>query len=375
MNNVQVIPKHLRWLLELTALPTAAGREDRVIEWVRRWARRRPQVLVRQDRYGNLQLRRRGNIGGRRAPIFFTAHMDHPAFVVVQGVRSKRLVAEFRGGVRAAFFARAKVLLHHGTDPPVRGTVRRPVAGFPHAGGRQWEIHFPRTVERDAGDVLTWDVGAPRVVGGRLRAPACDDLAGVAAALCAFDAIGSHQTRPRQDVRLLLTRAEEVGFLGAIAVAKARSVPKAARLITIENSKSFVDSPVGDGPIVRVGDRTSTFDPDLTYHLGCIAEKLARQDKSMRWQRRLMPGGTCEATAFGAYGLRAACLCLPLANYHNMNEATGRITAETISLADFHNLVRLLVAFGVGRTEEDELGLQVRLDELFAQRRAVLGGP
>jgi len=373
MNNVHVAPKYLRWLLELTGLPTAAGCEGRVIDWLRRWARRRRQVLVRQDGDGNLELKRRGQCSGRQAPIFFTAHMDHPAFVVVQGGHGKCLVAEFRGGVRTMYFASAKVLLHRGTRPPVRGTVCRPVADASRADSRHWEIHFARDVEADAGDVLTWDVGPPRVTGVRLRAPACDDLAGVAAAICAFDAICSRRTRARPDVRLLLTRAEEVGFLGAIAAAKARSLPTGARLITIENSKSFTDSPVGGGPIVRVGDRTSVFDPELTYHLGDMADKLARQNDSMRWQRRLMLGGTCEATAFGAYGFRAACLCLPLENYHNMNEATGRIAAEAISLADFSNLVRLLVAIGMGCREKNQSSLQTRLDSHFVRHRAILG--
>ena len=143
-------------------------------------------------------------------------------------------------------------------------------------------------------------------------------------------------------------------------------------MITLENSKSFADSPVGGGPIVRVGDRTSTFEPELTYRLGRIAEELADRDGSFKWQRRLMPGGTCEASAFGAFGRTAACLCLPLANYHNMDERTGRIAAESISVADFRDLVRLLVA--VGQTlDNDDAGLKPRLEKLFELRKGVLG--
>jgi endoglucanase len=303
--------------------------------------------------------------------------MDHPAFVVAAATRADRVVAEFRGGVAEPYFRSAKVLLHRGrgrgrTD---RGTVRCPAphdaapTEEPVAG---WQIHFPGAVRASAGDILTWDVGPPQINKGRLHAPACDDLAGLAAALGAFDLLLAQRGRSKPNVRVLLTRAEEVGFIGAIAAARGRNLPNGARFITLENSKSFADSPVGGGPIVRVGDRTSTFDPELTYRLGRIAEELAEADDSFKWQRRLMPGGTCEASAFQAFGRTAACLCLPLENYHNMDERTGRIAAESISVADFRDLVRLLVA--VGQTlDNGDAGLRPRLEKLFEQRKGVLG--
>ncbi len=57
----------------------------------------------------------------------------------------------------------------------------------------------------------------------RFAAPACDDLAGVAAALAALD-------RARHDPALahfgvMLTRAEEVGLIGAIHAAKQATIP------------------------------------------------------------------------------------------------------------------------------------------------------
>ena len=59
-------------------------------------------------------------------------------------------------------------------------------------------------------------------------------------------------------VALLFTRSEEIGFIGAIGAAREGTVPKGARLVCLENSRSFPhDSPIGAGPIVRVGDRLS----------------------------------------------------------------------------------------------------------------------
>ena len=354
--------KHQDWLLQLTGLPTAAGCEDRVIGWVRRWATRRRQVDLRVDRFGNLELRRRGARSVR--PIYFVAHMDHPAFVVDKLIGPRRLVAAFRGGVAGSYFRGAKVLLYHRDAPPQRGTVRTRPGGTQ----KKVEVTFARDIAPRRGDVLTWATGGPRIVGGRLKAPACDNLAGVATAVSAFDSL----SRSKQDVRVLLTRAEEIGFVGALGVCSKQLVAKGARMIVLECSKAFAESPIGAGPIVRVGDRTSTFDPQLTYRIGRVAQGLSEKDHHFKWQRKLMPGGTCEATAFGAFGYAAACVCLPLGNYHNMNEKTGRIGAEVISLSDYHALIRLLTA--VGRSLDKPTGsLKAALSATFERGRHVLG--
>jgi len=375
--------KYQDWLLALTGLPTAAGCEQRVIDWVRRWAKRRRGVTLRADRHGNLLLTRpprpQRNTRAKGKPIYFTAHMDHPAFVVTQITGPREIEATFRGGVGRQFFAGARVLLHqdgggdgHDDKKTRRGTVRRLLPTKNGESDRHAVITFPHKLSGAAtGQIITWDTGTARISRDRLFAPACDDLAGVAAALAAFDALGG---RGKSDVRVLLTRAEEVGFIGAIGACSSGIIPKRARVVALECSKSFAhDSPIGGGPIVRVGDRTSTFDPGLTTRLCKIAGHIAATEDSFNWQRCLMPGGTCEATAYQAYGYTAACLCLPLGNYHNMDEAQGKIGPETISMADFHGLVRLLVA--IGRSLDDaahDANLRVRLDTLFAQRRGLL---
>ena len=317
-------------------------------------------------------MRRRGAARRATAPIFFTAHMDHPAFVVAQVCGARELTAEFRGHVQERFFVGSPVLLHSDGRRPARGRVvefHRPEA--PRSDGLA-RVLFARDVAARPGDLLTWDVGAPRIRQGRLEAPSCDDPAGVAAALAALDVLLGER-RFRGDVRVLLTRAEETGFVGAIAACRAGTLPRQGRFITLETSKSFPESPIGGGPVIRVGDRTGIFDPDLTYRLSRIAAAVAAEDPKFQWQRKLMPGGTCEASVFETYGFKAAACCVPLGNYHNMNEATGRPAAETISLADFDGLVRLLAA--VGRNLDDTKRfppLKVRLEEIFAQRRWLL---
>ena len=369
--------RHEKYLLELTGLPTATGREDRVIDWVHRWAKGKRNVSVNADRYGNLMLTRKG--ARSRKPIIFTAHMDHPAFVVVEQSGPKQVVADFLGGVHSDYFPGSRVRLYQADGKTAVGRVERITNPKETKQDQRTLIRFSKAVQAQAGDVLTWTLRPPRVVSGKLKAPACDDLAGMAAAIAAFEVLLKRRSTPGMtDVRVLLTRAEEVGFVGAIGACKSGIIPKGARLFALETSKSFADSPIGGGPIVRVGDRTSSFDPHLTYRAGLIAQQIQNQDRAFKWQRKLMTGGTCEASAYQVFGFAATCLCLALGNYHNMGEPTkrraGRIESEVISLADYHGLIRLLVEIGGVFDRKDQVPtLKDRLGPLFARRRALLG--
>ena len=365
--------KHEQWLCEIAALPTAAGREQRVVEWVETWVRRRKGVKLTHDRAGNLLLKSESVT--HRNPIVFEAHLDHPAFVVVEPSDGDRVTAQFRGGVQESYFTGTGVWLHHANGDRTAGTVTDYAPGPEGSGDglpvNRATIALESAAPANVGDIVTWRVEGPRVDrrADRFVSPVCDNLASVAAALCAFDRLRAGE----RDVRVLLSRAEEVGFIGAIAAAKQGAIPAASRVIVLENSRSFADSPIGAGPIIRVGDRTSTFDPDLTYRIGRVAELLGADDEAFQYQRKLMPGGTCNASAYQAFGLAAACVCLPLGNYHNMDESTGRIAAEEISIADFHRLVRLLVSIGQ-KLDDDRTAprLRERLERLFAARRKLL---
>jgi len=370
-----------KMLLELTGLPTAAGREDAVIAWVERWVARRKHITTRRDRYGNMLLSRKG--ARSEQPILLTAHMDHPAFVAL-GAQGKRVTAEFRGGVRESYFMGSKVRLWRGTQLGAVGRVVSYKAPNKTMLDDWVEIEFKAKTDAQAGDILTWDLPKPRIVKGRLYAPACDDLAGLAAGLAAFEkAIARRDAKSKRypDVRMLLTRVEEVGMIGAAGASKRGLIPRGALLLALENSKSFAESPIGGGPIVRVGDRLSTFDNALTSAVARVAERLdmkaRKRGEEFKWMRRLMPGGFCEATVYQLLGHTATCLCLALGNYHNMNEQTGRIDSEVISIDDYHGLIELLIEAGRalgttgGLTDASDL-LHQRLERLFEQRRHLL---
>ncbi len=343
--------RHLRWALELTSLPTAAGREHRVVRWIENWLAQRRNLALRLDRLGNMLITRKGAKRGGR-PLLITAHLDHPAFVITKVRDDRHIECELRGGVRPPYFLKSRVRACDGQDRPHRGSI------VEHGKGKLFDevlIRLARqTEDLKAGDIVTWDLPKARVRKGLLEAPACDDLAGVAAALAAMDELRSK--RGIGDVRVLLTRAEEIGFLGAIAACRTGLIPKNAKVIALENSRSFAESPIGGGPILRVGDRISIFHHGLAFEVARIAMSMEQRREGFTWQRKLMPGGACEATTFQAFGYEAICLCLPLGNYHNMANlaevidgrrgAKARIAPEFVSVADYHGLVDWLVECG-----------------------------
>ncbi len=353
--------RHRRILRELLSAPTAPFREEAVVAAVGRWAADRGVTMTR-DAAGNVLARvRRGRPAMRWV---FAAHMDHPGFVVLDG-RGRRLRAEFRGGVARRYFRGARVRFF----PPGGEVCARVLSarGVRPAGWVICTAELGRGADVPPGTIGMWDLPAMRLAGRRLFSRACDDVVGSAGVVAALDELASARTAV--DVTGLLTRAEEAAFIGALGAARGRSVPTSAMVVAIETSRAMPAAGLGDGVVVRVGDRVRSFDPSLTAHVTAVAEALARRDRRFRHVRQLMPGGTCESTAYAMYGYTATGLCLPLANYHNQG-ANGRIASEAVDTGDFASLVKLLVALAVekARPADTDARLKRRLEGLWRRR-------
>ncbi len=359
----------LQLLHELCSLPTAPFVEGRVVEYAERFARQRRLKLSR-DKVGNLLL----ELPGRsRAPRWvFTAHMDHPGFVSTRMRDDGRtLEAAFRGWVLADYVKGAKVRFFDG-DREVAGVVQTVQMGK--------ERPVPETATvRVSGPVAPgcpgmFDQGEARIKGSRFYSRAIDDLAGAAGALQMLETL--RKKPPASPVAVLLTRAEEDGFIGAIAASiKPKLLRKTDRVIAIETSAMQPYAPQGAGAIIRVGDKTSIFNSQLTYFLTQQAEALAKRDKSFKFQRALMPGGTCEATVYDVYGFMAASICVALGNYHNMDRAKKKIGPEYIDLADWRNMVKLFVQVARnGHTfERGHKTLRQRVEGRYTRLKHLLG--
>jgi len=359
--------RHRRILAEMLAQPTAPFREEAVVEAVGRWAQRRGATL-RRDPAGNVLLEYRRGRRGRRPAWVFAAHMDHPGFIV-RRTRGRSVWAEFRGGVAKEYFLGARVRLF-GPGGEVVGTIRSVRKG-PCEPWRSCRVDLARPADVLDGTIGMWDLPALCVRDGRIISRACDDVVGSAAVICALDEILSRKVRAH--VTVLLTRAEEAGFIGCLAACRARSLPRDATIVAVETSKATPAARLGNGVVVRVGDRLHTYDPALTTHVAAVAADLARRRRSFRFTRQLMPGGTCESTAYSLFGYRATGLCLPMSNYHNQGPR-GRIAAERVGTGDFASLVALLVALAEEpRVPADtEARLKARLDRLLETREQYL---
>ena len=333
-------PEADRWLGVARGLleqPTAPTHEVLPQAFVRSFADGRAGLSCVEDSAGNLVVR----AGGARAPaVVFVAHLDHPAFVVdaADGAAAR---LTFRGGVRAAHVRpgeEVRFFADGAAEPVGAGAL---VAVGESAGRLVGATAEVTSGGAAVGGFATWALPGFSLANGVVTARCCDDLLGAAAVLCALSEVAAEDVA----VAGLFTRAEEVGFLGTMEAIRHRSVLRSAAVVSVECSKALTDAPQGAGPIVRVGDARSTFDPGLTEALRRVAEGLRAADPAFAYQRKLMDGGTCEATAFCAAGYRASGLALPLGGYHNMVEGPGGepgVGPETVRVDDYCALVRLL---------------------------------
>jgi endoglucanase len=359
-----------QFLADLCSVPTAPFAEDRVVAFVERFAAKRKKLRVRRDAFGNRLVELPGRRRGAR--VVFVAHADHPGFLAGATAADGTLHATFHGGVKPSYLPGAKVLFFDGRRV-IRGTV---LTCEPDDRGRASASTLQVASPVRPGTPGMFDLGEARTRGQRMHARVCDDLAGVASALVAIDRL--HRHPPTSPVALLLTRAEEQGFIGAIAsVEHPTLLRRDDLLISLECSAEQPYAPQGRGVIVRVGDRTSVFDSSLTAFLVEQAETLAKADATFRHQRSLMPGGTCEATVFDAWGYTAAALCVPLGNYHNMNAERETLAAEHIHLGDWSHLVQLLEQVGrqAHAFEPGMRPLRRLLTRRFARFRPLLDHP
>jgi endoglucanase len=263
--------------------------------------------------------------------------MDHPGFEVT-AARGRLARLRLLGGVDEPTLRRSRILLH-GENGPVRAQVRA-LHMTPDRRRRHTtlEVSCERPVR--AGDWGHFDLTPLALTGGKIRSKALDNVLSVALILALLD--GLAQAKRRARVFGDFTVAEEVGFVGAMELARGRMLSRRVPLVVMETSRELPSFKIDAGPVVRVGDRISVYDDALTRWLSDSAERLAARDRGFRWQRALMPGGACEATLYQITGWRAGALAVPLANYHNMGPRGA--APEWVSRGDAEGMLQLMEA-------------------------------
>ena len=353
----------------LLPVPTAPYHEHHVIAEILRFASER-SLTVEADEFGNLSLA----VGGTpKAGLCLTAHLDHPALGEATRESARDILFEKLGGIPTDLARDAPVLLY---DTAPQNTLPEPigrgsVTAFLEEGIPGSSAPCPAFRVRVEGDVpevemfAVWDLTPFALKGERIVGRACDDLVGVCVALATLENC-LEQGAP---LSVLLTRAEETGFGGMLAAVETGRLDTDTVYVNIECSSCRAGAPLGEGPVIRVGDRRWIFDAGVTEALCACAEKLTRTQRGFHVQRRLMDGGVCEATPLSRSGRVTGAVALPLDNYHN--HGGDRLQPEAVHLGDAENLVALLTQLalqpqGAAAFVDDSVSA---LDHMLAARR------
>lgn len=328
-------------LREILSVPTAPYQE----RWLRERivARYQDAATVRSevDQWGNLHLSYRPNPRSRaRAKFALHAHLDHPGFCYQKevGKGKGKGGAEILGGVaprlvggKIRFFPAPK---HRG----ILATIKK--VNTDEKGGRTVKLKHKKDIPD--GCLGMWDFPALAIKKKFLEGRGFDDNLGVAILVAILDDAVREECPTAFEV--LLTCAEEVGLVGAMALLQSESFKLPATILTLEMPGARGELVPGDGVIVRTGDSLTVYDPDLVLHLRNLASALQKEDPTFRFQRRLGTGGATEVTSFSLFGYQGAALCLPVINGHNIN-AAGCPAPERVHLGDLLSLVALLKTF------------------------------
>jgi putative aminopeptidase FrvX len=327
--------RQTRLLNEILSQPTAPFREHLVAEVAVSQLQRR-QIPYFVDPAGNIVI---GVASARdyRALLrdpddeplrILAAHMDHPGFHGARWLDNRRLRISWHGGSPLKHLSGARVWLATREGVFGHGQIRKPKlhkSGF-YMETAEIQLENPAQIRRFRAREIFGGLAFRAPVwqsGKRLYTKAADDLVGVFAILETAFVAYKRGRKDRPPFIGLLTRAEEVGFVGAIAHFELGWLSNAKRnsiFVSLEASRTLPNAVLGKGPIVRLGDRRTVYQADYLKVLSDVANRVLPG----RHQQRIMDGGACEAAAATIWGLPAIGITVPLGNYHNQGFEGGQ---------------------------------------------------
>lgn len=356
------------FLERLLSLPTAPFHERFVSSFLRAELEKAGLDFY-QDDFGNIV----ASSGQGDGVVAFVAHMDHPGFEILESTGRSAEAAWF-GGVDAKYFIGTPVVVYERESGRVsaRGRVKRITK---NAQGRVERMALGLSGRARPGDFGTWDLVPYRRRASLIHTKGADDLVGCAALFFLLRALKAKKVPTA--VRAVFTRAEEQGFIGTLGMIRAGTLPQDAKVVSVETSKALPGIAFGSGPVIRLGDRTSMFHHEMVLFLDRVAQALRRRNPRFAYQRRVMDGGTCEATPYQLGGYVAGGIAIPLGNYHNQGKE--KIRAEIVHLKDIEGAVHFMLEM-VQRMDEFHVArgeIQRRWEGLWEQyggRLAAAGG-
>jgi putative aminopeptidase FrvX len=314
--------------------------ETRVRETVARllpaWAK------TQTDDHGDLIL----HWPGQGPRIVVVAHQDEIGYEVHSILPDGRLELEDKGGGLPSFFLGHAALVHTASG------IRPGVLEFPD-GWDQPQFHWPPesrngTYRMDVGaanprqvaelgiktgDFVTIPKQYRRLLGTRANARSFDDRVGCTALLAAAWALGPRLNR---DVTFVWSTGEELGLVGAAAVAKnmaaeGRAPDYVFAVDTFVSSDSplestrFGDAKVGEGFVVRAVDNSNIVPRKLVDKLLALA-----RTQNIPAQYGVTGGGN-DGAAFVPYGTTDVALGWPLRYSHSPGEVVDTRDVDALA--------------------------------------------
>ena len=345
-------------LQRLLSLPTAPFHERFVRAFLCEELKK-SELDFHLDRCGNII----AAYGSDGEPVAWVAHMDHPGFEIVEATGGGG-VADWFGWVEAKYFVGARVVIYDQSAGAVRGRgIVKTITKNPQGRVEKMDLRIQGSAA--PGDFGAWDLVPFRRRGDFIDTKGADDLVGCAVMIASLKEL--KKRRVNQRVLALFTRAEEIGFIGTLGMIQERFLPPATKVISLETSKALPGVTFGGGPVIRLGDRTSMFHHRMVHFMDYVAQEIRKKDRAFVCQRRVMDGGTCEATPYQLEGYTTGGVAVPLRNYHNQGKKG--IRPEGVHLKDVEGAVRFLVEMAARMEKFDVATEEIRRREQTSWQR------
>ena len=297
------------------------------------------KIDYRVDMYGNIIASVDGNLEAESEslPIAFVAHMDHPGFEVVR-YEEELPIATSLGGVPLASITKGANAFYFDEKGNRFKCELEPIPGD------QNELLVKSSVLPPVGAPIVFALDDFSISEDILRMRAMDALAGCAAIIASLEELKINTSASK--VYGVFPRAEEVGMIGARLLSLEITLPQNTFVVSVETSSIIPGVTQGEGPVIRTGDASYTFNSEAEQILIMGREAIKSSDSDFKCQRQLMSAGSCEASAFAVNGYRTTGIAFPLGNWHNatttIRDPDGEIGDEYISVQDYIGGVHLI---------------------------------
>ena len=269
-----------------------------------------------KDSSGNIIAGAKNQKDLKSKKIGFMAHTDHPGFHITKKLNERDYQAIWYGGAPFNKIKNAKLRIYDPVNPKL--SYQGKVLSFPNIDysreGLAFTLRLNKKQHLDSSYFGAFDFSGMKLKNNLIETRVADDLTGVVIILGMLIDI---KTKSKQLPVGIFTRAEEVGYVGCWALLESGILPKTLPVVSLEASRTLPLAEIGKGPVLRLGDFSTIFNSELSIELWNVAKDLAKNKKTFLFQRRLMDGGSCEATALDLFNYKTTGIAVPLGNYHN----------------------------------------------------------